>query len=234
MLTAYWRKSSVWKRKNSLYCRSVRFRIVGSSSAGASPPRQPPARPVAKNRSMPAGRSRKPRSRSWRCSDAKLAAFTWFTQSCTFGQCVTADGRVDLSAAALTDVHEWFKAYYGPNNAVIVIAGDIDPATARQKVEKYFGAIPPSPPIAKQDKWVAKMTGTHRGMMHRAMVYTNMLRVCADDRLTLLVGGRPKAVAATNLTINRLFDSHVLTSRWLVRIGEQAGDGGAFVRARRT
>jgi zinc protease len=71
----------------------------------------------------------------------------------------------DLSAAALDDVREWFKTYYGPNNAVIVIAGDIDPATARQKVEKYFGAIPPSPPIAKQDKWIAKMTGTHRGMM---------------------------------------------------------------------
>jgi zinc protease len=71
----------------------------------------------------------------------------------------------DLSAAALDDVREWFKTYYGPNNAVIVIAGDIDPATARQKVEKYFGAIPPSPPIAKQDKWIAKMTGTHRQIL---------------------------------------------------------------------
>src|ERR671922_352030 len=71
----------------------------------------------------------------------------------------------DLSAAALDDVREWFKTYYGPNNAVIVIAGDIDPATARQKVEKYFGDIPPGPPIAKQDKWIAKMTGTHRGVM---------------------------------------------------------------------
>jgi zinc protease len=71
----------------------------------------------------------------------------------------------DLSAAALADVQDWFKSYYGPNNAVIAIAGDIDPATARQKVEKFFGAIPPSPPIAKQDKWIAKMTGTHRGIM---------------------------------------------------------------------
>ena len=71
----------------------------------------------------------------------------------------------DLSAAALDDVREWFKTYYGPNNAVIAIAGDIDAATARQKVEKYFGAIPPSPPIAKQDKWIAKMTGTHRQIL---------------------------------------------------------------------
>ena len=32
----------------------------------------------------------------------------------------------DLNAASLEDVHEWFKAYYGPNNAVLVIAGDVD------------------------------------------------------------------------------------------------------------
>ena len=40
--------------------------------------------------------------------------------------------------AKLEDVHEWFKTYYGPANAVIVIAGDIDAQTARQKVERFF------------------------------------------------------------------------------------------------
>jgi len=49
----------------------------------------------------------------------------------------------DLDAATLDDVREWFKTYYGPSNAVLVIAGDIDAETARQKVEKYFGSIPP-------------------------------------------------------------------------------------------
>jgi zinc protease len=71
----------------------------------------------------------------------------------------------DLSAATLKDTHEWFKTYYGPNNATIVLAGDIDAKTAREKVERYFGAIPPSPPIAKQVSWVSKMEGTHRDMM---------------------------------------------------------------------
>ena len=83
----------------------------------------------------------------------------------------------DLSAAALDDVREWFKTYYGPNNAVIVIAGDIDPATARQKVEKYFGAIPPSPPIAKQDKWIAKMTGTHRQILQDRVPQARIYKV---------------------------------------------------------
>jgi zinc protease len=71
----------------------------------------------------------------------------------------------DLDAAKLDDVKEWFRTYYGPNNAVIVLAGDIDPATARRKVEQYFGDIPPGPPIAKQDVWIAKRTGSHRQQM---------------------------------------------------------------------
>jgi zinc protease len=71
----------------------------------------------------------------------------------------------DLDAAKLDDVKEWFKTYYGPNNAVIVLAGDITPEVARQKVEQYFGDIPASPPIAKQDVWIARRTGTHRQVM---------------------------------------------------------------------
>jgi zinc protease len=67
----------------------------------------------------------------------------------------------DLNAASLPDVQEWFKTYYGPSNATLVVAGDIDLKTARQKVEKYFGDIPAGPPIAHQNVWVAKMTGVH-------------------------------------------------------------------------
>ena len=37
----------------------------------------------------------------------------------------------DLNAATLTDVKDWFKNWYGPNNAVLVLAGDIDLATAK-------------------------------------------------------------------------------------------------------
>jgi zinc protease len=68
----------------------------------------------------------------------------------------------DLNAASLEDVHEWFKTYYGAANAVIVVAGDIDAKTAKEKVEKYFGDIPSGPPIAKHDVWIAKRSGTHR------------------------------------------------------------------------
>ncbi len=62
----------------------------------------------------------------------------------------------DLDAASLDDVHHWFQSYYGPANAVLVLAGDIDAATAREKVEKYFGDIPPGPPVARWEQWPAK------------------------------------------------------------------------------
>ena len=54
----------------------------------------------------------------------------------------------DLNAASLDDVKEWFRTYYGAANAVLVLAGDIDAETAREKVEQYFGDIPSGPPVA--------------------------------------------------------------------------------------
>lgn len=57
----------------------------------------------------------------------------------------TIGSMADLDAASLADVKEWFRSHYGPNNAVLVLAGDVDLATARAKVEKYFGAIAAGP-----------------------------------------------------------------------------------------
>jgi zinc protease len=77
----------------------------------------------------------------------------------------TIGSMEDLNAASLEDVKDWFRAYYGAANAVLVIAGDISPAEARQKVEKYFGDIPAGPTIKRQQDWVAKMSGTRRATM---------------------------------------------------------------------
>lgn len=71
----------------------------------------------------------------------------------------------DLNAAALDDVHQWFKDYYGAANAVLVLAGDIDVATAKEKVTKYFADIDPGKPLKKQEAWVAKRNETKRATM---------------------------------------------------------------------
>jgi zinc protease len=83
----------------------------------------------------------------------------------------------DLDAASLSDVQEWFKTYYGPNNVTVVIAGDITPEVARAKVEKYYGDIPPGPPIAKQEVWIAKRTGTHRGWVQDRVPQARLYRL---------------------------------------------------------
>ncbi len=57
----------------------------------------------------------------------------------------------DLNAASLEDVHEWFKAYYGTANAVIAIAGDVNPQEIYAKVLNYFGDIPSGPTIERQE-----------------------------------------------------------------------------------
>jgi zinc protease len=57
----------------------------------------------------------------------------------------------DIEAAKLDEVQKFFKTYYAPNNAALAIVGDIEPATAKTLVEKYFGAIPKSELPAQPD-----------------------------------------------------------------------------------
>ncbi|QJU59663.1 insulinase family protein [Sphingomonas sp. AP4-R1] len=59
----------------------------------------------------------------------------------------TIGSMADLNGASLNDVKGWFRDNYGPNNAVLVLAGDIDLAEAKAKVEKWFGAIPRGPEV---------------------------------------------------------------------------------------
>ncbi|HLX44636.1 MAG TPA: insulinase family protein, partial [Bryobacteraceae bacterium] len=100
----------------------------------------------------------------------------------------------DLNAASLSDVQEWFKTYYGPSNAVLVLAGDITPQVAKEKVQKYFGDIPAGPPVATHREWIAKMTGTHRGSVEDRVPQARIYKVwnipgysqAGDDYLDLV------------------------------------------------
>ena len=56
----------------------------------------------------------------------------------------------DLSAASLTDVQNFFKTYYAPNNATLTIAGDFDPATVKKLVAQYFADIPRGPEVKRR------------------------------------------------------------------------------------
>ena len=83
----------------------------------------------------------------------------------------------DLNAASLEDVKEWFRTYYGPSNAVLVIAGDVGSEDVKGRVEKYFGDIPPGPPVIAHDTWIAKMEGEHRQVMQDRVPQARIYKV---------------------------------------------------------
>ncbi|MEM1056956.1 MAG: pitrilysin family protein [Bacteroidota bacterium] len=83
----------------------------------------------------------------------------------------------DLNAASLEDVQEWFRTYYGPNNAVVVVAGDVTAEEALEKVEKYFGDIPPGPPVAAFDRWIAPMEDDRRQVAEDRVPQARMYKV---------------------------------------------------------
>ncbi len=68
----------------------------------------------------------------------------------------------DLSAASITDVEGFFRNYYVPNNAVLVIAGDYNEKQARGWIEKYFGLIAKGPAITRPTPSQPKLNGEIR------------------------------------------------------------------------
>jgi len=79
----------------------------------------------------------------------------------------------DLTAASYEDVTGFFKQYYGPNNATLVVAGDIDAAKARALVERWFSDVKRGPDVAPlsappvQSSGVVKKTLTDRVQLPR-------------------------------------------------------------------
>jgi len=77
----------------------------------------------------------------------------------------TIGSMADLEAASLEDMQEWFKTYYGPNNAVIAIAGDVDADAVFERVNYWFGDIPPGPPLTVIEEWIPRHAIERREVM---------------------------------------------------------------------
>ena len=89
----------------------------------------------------------------------------------------TIGSMEDLNAAELEDVHEWFKTYYGAANTVLVLAGDIDVETAKEKVNQYFADIPAGPPLIKKKAWIAKREESKREQMFDRVAQSRLYKV---------------------------------------------------------
>ncbi|WP_447753238.1 M16 family metallopeptidase [Sphingopyxis fribergensis] len=89
----------------------------------------------------------------------------------------TIGSMEDLDAASLDDVKQWFRDYYGPSNAVLVLSGDVSAAEALAKVEKYFGEIAPGAPVSQPKSWVIQKTGTVREIAYVRAAQPVFIRV---------------------------------------------------------
>ncbi len=149
----------------------------------------------------------------------------------------TIGSMTDLNAAQLDDVKNWFKSWYGPNNAVLVLAGDIDLATAKEKVTRYFGDIAPTATVPKKKPMVAARTTTTREEVTDQVPQTRIYRVwnvpqygtAESDQLGLLAhvlgGARSSRLDRRLVHQDKLLDS-VSAAAW----GSQLG-GWFFIQA---
>lgn len=100
----------------------------------------------------------------------------------------TIGSMADLNVASREDIADFFRRYYHPGNASLCIAGDFQPAQAKQLVAKYFGGLPAGPKVAKLKPWVPEMKGEQRirmtdrvGLPRLYMVWHTVPMFAADD-----------------------------------------------------
>lgn len=96
----------------------------------------------------------------------------------------TIGSMADLDAASMADVKAWFTDNYGPNNATLVLAGDISAAEARPLVEKYFGAIARGPVNEPAQADVPTLAAPVRKTFKDQVAATSVTRYWAVEGLT--------------------------------------------------
>jgi predicted Zn-dependent peptidase len=97
----------------------------------------------------------------------------------------------DLDAATIKDVQDFFRVYYAPNNAVLTLVGDFQPAGALAKIKKYFGDIPAQPTPPAPDLSEPKQTAERRKTIEDAFAQTPRL----DIAFKTPAGNTPDAYA---------------------------------------
>ena len=146
----------------------------------------------------------------------------------------TIGSMADLSSATLEDVKQWFRDNYGPNNAVLVLAGDIDAATAKEKVTKWFGAIPRGPATPKVDAPVPTLDAPKSKTIYDRVASPRVYRMWAvpgldnPDFLPLSMG----ATVLGGLSSSRLDDALVRQQKLAVSVVARAeifAQAGQFV-----
>ena len=151
----------------------------------------------------------------------------------------TIGSMEDLNAASLDDVKHWFQIYYGPNNATLVLAGDIDLATARDKVQHFFGDIPPGPPLVQRERWIPESVPASRIVMQDRVPQARVYKVWRgpewrsdDTTLFELIDAVLTSGKTSRLYQRLVYDDEIATDVGAFSIdGEIAGGYVAYATA---
>ena len=156
----------------------------------------------------------------------------------------------DLNAASLADVKQWFRDYYGAANTVVVLSGDITPAAAKEKMQRYFGDIAAGPQVPRPQPWVAARTASTSGTMTDNVAQTRIYREwnvpgrgTRDENLlelaaAVLGGGKTSRLYQRLVYKDKLaddvsvdVDQHVLASMFQLQVDVKKGVDPARVEA---
>lgn len=121
----------------------------------------------------------------------------------------------DLDRVSVSDLKSFFKRWYGPNNAVVTIGGDLDIAQTKAWVEKYFGPIPRGPQVENADKQTAQLSETRyvtlEDKVHLPLLQVTYPTVFADhadepalDVLASILGEGKTSLLYKNMVKNGL------------------------------
>jgi len=138
----------------------------------------------------------------------------------------------DLNAASVADVAAFFKTYYAPNNAVLALAGDLEPASTLAKVRKYFESIPRQPAPPAVDLTEPRQTAERRQALDDALARLTRLDIVYKVPPSLAPDDDAVSVLSTVLATgrsSRLFESVVRQRQLAPQInagkGESRGTG---------
>lgn len=142
----------------------------------------------------------------------------------------TMGSMEDLAAASVDDVREWYRTYYGPNNCVLSLSGDVTPEHALELVSKYFGSIAPGPPIRRIKEWVPTLDRNIRDEAQDRVPQARLYRIyhapgwrSADVPLLKIVASVLSGSSSARLDRRLVYDKQLVTNvRARVEVGELA------------
>lgn len=133
----------------------------------------------------------------------------------------------DIDMASLADVKQWFKDYYGPENATIVIVGDVETRQVIEKVKTYFGDIPARKPIVRPAMNVAKPAYPRRLEMQDRVAEPRLYKIWnippwgAREIAELKLAGEILAGNKTSRLYRRLVEKEKLATRIAIYMDER-------------